>query len=72
MEIDAPQVFWNKSLKELDLKARHRMDILLIKRRFPPQTITIPSASEVIRKGDRIIIAGPETNMPDIISGKRG
>jgi CIC family chloride channel protein len=71
MEIDAPQTFWNKNLKELDLKARHRMDVLLIKRRFPPQTITIPSANEVIRKGDRLIIAGPEENISEIISGKR-
>jgi uncharacterized protein with PhoU and TrkA domain len=71
MEIDAPQTFWNKSLKELDLKARHRMDVLLIKRRFPPQTITIPSANEVIRKGDRLIIAGPEENVAKILSGKK-
>ena len=71
MEIDAPLAFWNKSLKELDLKAFHRIDVLLIKRKYPPQTITIPSGDEVIRKGDRLIIAGPEENIPEIISGKR-
>lgn len=71
MEIDAPLAFWNKSLKELDLKAFHRIDVLLIKRKYPPQTITIPSGDEVIRKGDRLIIAGPEENISEIISGKR-
>jgi CIC family chloride channel protein len=71
MEIDAPHAFWNKSLKELDLKAFHRIDVLLIKRKFPPQTINIPSANEMIRKGDRLIIAGPEVNISEIISGKR-
>jgi CIC family chloride channel protein len=71
MEIDAPQPFWNKTLKELDLKALHRIDVLLIKRKYPPQTITIPSGNEAIRKGDRLIIAGPEENIPNIISGKR-
>jgi len=70
MEIEAPLAFWNKSLKELDLKALHRIDVLLIKRKYPPQTITIPSSNEVIRKGDRLIIAGPEVNISEIISGK--
>jgi CIC family chloride channel protein len=71
MEMDAPPAFWNKSLKELDLKALHRIDVLLIKRKFPPQTISIPSANEVIRKGDRLIIAGLEGNITTIISGKK-
>jgi CIC family chloride channel protein len=71
MEIDAPPKFWNKSLKELDLKAKHRIDVLLIKRKFPPQTITIPSANEEIRKGDRLIIAGQETNISQILSSKK-
>ena len=71
MEIDAPSAFWNKSLKELDLKALHRIDVLLIKRKYPPQTITIPSGNEVIRKADRLIIAGPEANISEIMSGKR-
>ena len=71
MEIEAPLVFWNKSLKELELKALHRIDVLLIKRKYPPQTITLPSGNEVIRKGDRLIIAGPEENISEIISGKK-
>lgn len=71
MELEAPPAFWNRSLKELDLKARHRIDVLLIKRKFPPQTLTIPSASELIRKGDLLIIAGLEKNITDIISNKK-
>ena len=69
--MDAPNAFWNKSLKDLNLKALHRIDVLLIKRKYPPQTITIPSGNEVIRKGDRLIIAGPEINISELISGKR-
>jgi len=71
MEIDAPPTFWNKTLKELDLKALHRIDVLLIKRKFPPQTITIPPGNEAIRKGDRLIIAGPGANISKIMSGKK-
>jgi CIC family chloride channel protein len=66
MEIEAPSLFWDKSLKNLNLKAIHRIDVLLIKRKYPPQTITIPSAEEVIRKGDTLIIAGLEENITKI------
>ncbi len=58
MEIDAPSDFLNKSLKELNLKALYRIDVLLIKRKYPPQTIPVPSADEVIRKGDLLVLTG--------------
>lgn len=58
MEIEAPPAFWEKSLKGLNLKAFHKIDVLLIKRQIPPQTITLPSAGEIIRKGDTLILAG--------------
>lgn len=67
MEIDAPSSFWNKTLKDLNLKALYRIDVLLIKRKFPPQTITIPSAGEMIRKGDLLILAGLAENIKKII-----
>lgn len=66
MEIDAPYSFWNKTLKELNLKALYRIDVLLIKRKYPPQTITIPSAEENIRKGDLLVLAGLEENIKKI------
>lgn len=58
MEIEAPPSFWEKSLKGLNLRAFHKIDVLLIKRQNPPQTITLPSANEIIRKGDTLILAG--------------
>ena len=67
MEIDAPTSFWNKTLKDLNLKALYRIDVLLIKRKFPPQTITLPSAGEVIRKGDLLILAGLAENIKKIV-----
>jgi len=67
MEIEAPAPFLNKSLKELNLKAVHRIDILLIKRKYPPQTIPIPSADEVIKKGDILVLAGLTENIMNII-----
>jgi len=66
MEIDAPYSFWDKSLKELNLKALYRTDVLLIKRKFPPQTITLPSADEIIRKEDVLVLAGLAENIKKI------
>jgi CIC family chloride channel protein len=70
MEIDAPYSFWDKSLKELNLKALYRTDVLLIKRKFPPQTITLPSADEIIRKKDVLVIAGLAENIKKITNIK--
>jgi CIC family chloride channel protein len=67
MEVEAPAPFLDKSLKELNLKAVHRIDILLIKRKYPPQTIPIPSAEEVIKKGDILVLAGLTENIMKII-----
>lgn len=66
METEAPSVFWDKSLKELNLKAFYRIDVLLIRRKNPPQTITLPSADEVIRKGDILILAGHADNLKKV------
>ncbi len=66
MEIDAPSSFWEKSLKGLNLRALHKIDVLLIKRKIPPQTITLPSADEVIRKGDTLILAGHADSLKKI------
>ncbi len=67
MEIDAPSTFCGKSLKELNLKALYRIDILFIKRKYPPQSIPIPSANEIIKEGDRLIVAGLSDNLTKII-----
>ncbi len=69
-EIDAPASFWDKSLKELNLKALHRIDILMIKRKSPLQTITLPSADEIIKKEDTLILVGHEDNVKKIIHNK--
>ncbi len=69
-EIDAPDSFWDKSLKELNLKALHRIDILLIKRKSPLQTITLPSADEIIKKEDTLILVGHKDNIKKITHNK--
>ena len=65
-EVDAPPAFWDKSLKDLDLKAARHVDVLLIKRKYPPLTIPIPTANEIIRKGDLLILAGPTESIEQL------
>ncbi|MGB8952262.1 MAG: chloride channel protein [Candidatus Aminicenantales bacterium] len=67
MEIDAPEPFWEKSLRDLNLKALYQIDILLIKRKYPPQTITLPSAVEILKNGDALLLAGPKENIEKIM-----
>ncbi|MBS3819857.1 chloride channel protein [bacterium] len=69
-EIEAPQKFWDKSLQQLNLKARYGIDVLLIKRKYPPQCITIPSAQTHIQKGDFLVLAGLEENISKLIRTK--
>ncbi|MFQ5721573.1 MAG: chloride channel protein [Candidatus Aminicenantales bacterium] len=71
MEIEAPPAFWDKTLKELNLKARYRIDVLLIKRKYPPRTITIPTAQEKIIKGDLLTIAGLASHIEKVISNTK-
>ncbi len=72
IEIEAPEVFWDQTLKELNLKARYRIDVLLIKRKYPPLTITIPGADEIIRKGDQLILAGLDESLNHILAEQKG
>jgi len=67
MEINALPSFWEKNLKELNLKAIYKIDILLIKRIYPPQTIPLPSSDEVIKKGDLLVVAGHSKNIEKLI-----
>ncbi|MGB2762899.1 MAG: chloride channel protein [Candidatus Aminicenantaceae bacterium] len=71
MEIEAPVAFLDKSLKELNLRAVYRINVLLIRRKYPAQTITLPSADEIIRKEDILILAGLEENINKVSSIKK-
>jgi len=70
IEIDAPSFFWEKSLKGLNLGALCQIDVLLIKRKNPPQTIILLSADEIIRKRDTLILAGHADSLNKIINNK--
>ncbi len=57
-EIEAPEFILNRPLKDIRLRSKFGIDIVLIKRKKPPRTIPLPGGDESVRKGDSLIIAG--------------
>jgi trk system potassium uptake protein TrkA len=62
-EVEAPNKFVNKKLEELDLRKKYQILIIAIKR--GSENIIIPSSSEVILKGDVLVLVG---QTKDIVS----
>ena len=44
----------------------------MIKRKYPPRTITIPGADEVIKRGDQLVLAGLEESLTSITADQNG
>ncbi len=61
-EIPCPGEFVHKSIRELDLRARYNIQVIMIKRPGPRQkeVTLVPNPSEVLQVGDRLIVVGPE------------
>jgi CIC family chloride channel protein len=67
-EMNSPPSFWNKTLRDLNLKANYGIEIILIKRKYPPLTIPLPASNEIIRKGDILILAGPRESINRLLT----
>ncbi len=63
-EIDAPNQFAGKTLKELDLRNTHNIDVMVVRRRkLEDSTIIesiVPRADLQIQNGDVLLISGPQ------------
>ncbi|MCB2211071.1 chloride channel protein [bacterium] len=63
-EIELPVQFAGKTLKELDLRNTHRIDVLVVRRRAADKTgvveSVVPAADLVLQHGDVLLISGPE------------
>ena len=64
-EISAPNTFINKSIRELDIRARYGVEVLSIKTIKNKSEIikAIPSADYIIRKDDVLVVAGEIRNI---------
>lgn len=64
-EIAAPESFYDKSIRELNVRAEYGVDILSIKKETDENetVIPFPSPDYVIRKDDRLVVAGEIKNI---------
>ena len=59
MEIEAPASFYGRSLREIDLRQRHGIQVLLLRSRTPSgEAVRVPTADDRIVAGDRMVVAG--------------
>jgi len=62
-EIDAPLAFAGHTLRELDVRVRHGVQVVLIRSPQEPDAtrrVRVPSSTDRVREGDRLILAGPK------------
>lgn len=63
-EIEVPSEYTGKNLRTLDLRNRHGIEVLLVRRRSPDKAGNIegmmPSPDLVLQHGDVILISGPQ------------
>lgn len=67
-EIACPRPFAGKSLRQLNLKSRFNIQVILVRRRDSGnrETSFVPHASEVLQRGDIIVIVGPSRRVQRI------
>ncbi len=61
-EVTVPEVFQGKTLRELDLRNRHQVSILL-RRSFGSAEESVPAADTVLGKGDTLTIFGDKDSI---------
>jgi CIC family chloride channel protein len=61
-EIDAPGQFVDRTIRELDVRARYGAQVLLLRRPWPEGgeelTEVVPGPDTVVRRGDRLLVMG--------------
>ena len=78
LEVEAPKVFWNKTIAQMNFRARYRLNIIAIKRRVAQtnktgeveehwETNKLPKPDDMISKGDVIIAVGDEKNVKNFL-----
>ena len=70
IEIPAPQRFAGRTLREIELRARHGLTLIAIKRRASDEqaatTMVSPNADELIRAGDTLTIVGSNRQLAEL------
>ena len=61
VEVKAPKSFWGKTLAELDLRKRYRVNIIAVKR--GGEALPFPGPEDVIQEGDSLVAAGARKDL---------
>jgi uncharacterized protein with PhoU and TrkA domain len=62
-EIDAPLAFHGRSLRELAVRERHGVQVVLLRSAADPdpaRRVRVPTGAERVREGDTLVVAGPK------------
>jgi chloride channel protein, CIC family len=62
-ELLAPPVFFGRTLRELDVRARYGVQIVFIRRRIAgdgAMEVRVPTPDDRVQEGDMLIVAGPK------------
>jgi CIC family chloride channel protein len=62
-EIDAPLSFLGRSLRELAVRERHGVQVVLMRscgEGDPSQRVRVPGSTDRVREGDTLVVAGPK------------
>jgi len=65
-QIEPPQSFIGKSLKDLDLRKRYEVNIIAVKESDPERFVIVPDADFTVEENDILIILGKESDMTKI------
>jgi trk system potassium uptake protein TrkA len=75
-EIQAPEEFHGKTLADLDLKRRFRINLVAITKPAPsgdgkPRVNAVPQGGDVIERGDLLAVAGADKDLKFLLSLRR-
>ena len=66
IQIEPPKEFVGVSLKDLNLRAKHEVHIIAIKKNYPEDFVLVPSADYIIQATDTLIILGKSEDIKKI------
>jgi len=61
VEVKAPKSFWGKTLAELDVRKRFRVNVIAVKR--GGEALPFPGPEDVIQEGDTLVAAGASKDL---------
>ena len=66
IQVGPPGDFIGKSLKELNLRARHNVHVIAVKELVPEKTVIVPSPDFIIKDSDILIMLGKNEDIQKI------